>query len=184
MSDLMLDVDQAGELKAAFRRGDWSKAEIKKLCEGDVLARMRNVVRGFAKIVIVIDCDADPFVPRDWKVKEHKKGGQWEWDLTRVKLHLSPNQRDGKIIEGNKLRTELASEPVLNVNVLDYLLAHPELIPEEWRGKLIFFWGTIYGISDRDICVRYLDGCGSQWNWGYRCLNGIWHGSNPIVVRK
>ena len=29
MSDLMLDVDQAGELKAAFRRGDWTKTEVK-----------------------------------------------------------------------------------------------------------------------------------------------------------
>lgn len=35
MSDLMLDVDQAGELKAAFRRGDWTNAEIKRLCEGN-----------------------------------------------------------------------------------------------------------------------------------------------------
>ena len=42
MSDLMLDVDQAGELKAAFRRGDWTNAEIKKLCEGDLLARIRE----------------------------------------------------------------------------------------------------------------------------------------------
>jgi hypothetical protein len=51
MSDLMLDVDQAGELKAAFRRGDWTNAEIKKACEGDVLANFRDVLLGRAQIV-------------------------------------------------------------------------------------------------------------------------------------
>lgn len=51
MSDLMLDVDQAGELKAAFRRGNWSNAEIKRLCEGDVLVQVRQVLIGCAEIV-------------------------------------------------------------------------------------------------------------------------------------
>ena len=54
MSDLKLDVDQAGELKAAFRRGKWTNAEIKSLCEGDTLTKVRSVIRGFAKGVITI----------------------------------------------------------------------------------------------------------------------------------
>jgi hypothetical protein len=49
----MLDVDQAGELKRAFRRGDWTNAEVKKLSEGDILAQVRMVVRGLAEIQIV-----------------------------------------------------------------------------------------------------------------------------------
>ena len=48
MSDLMLDVDQAGELKAAFRRGDWTKTEIKRLLgpQGSAvgLAKSRQVL--------------------------------------------------------------------------------------------------------------------------------------------
>lgn len=52
MSDLMLDVDQAGELKAAFRRGDWTNTEIKKACEGDALAKFRKVIQDLAEIVI------------------------------------------------------------------------------------------------------------------------------------
>ena len=43
-------VDQAGELKAAFRRGDWTNAEIKTLSEGDRLANVRLVLRGDAVI--------------------------------------------------------------------------------------------------------------------------------------
>ena len=51
MSDLMLDVDQAGELKAAFRRGNWSNAEIKLFCQGDTSTKVREVVVGNATIV-------------------------------------------------------------------------------------------------------------------------------------
>jgi hypothetical protein len=50
MGDLMLDVDQAGELKAAFRRCGYNNAEIKQLSTGDTLAQVRNVLRGLAEI--------------------------------------------------------------------------------------------------------------------------------------
>lgn len=53
MSDLKLDVDQAAELKYAFRRGDWTNEEIKRLCEGDLLKEVRNVVRGAAEITVI-----------------------------------------------------------------------------------------------------------------------------------
>ncbi|HUO55977.1 MAG TPA: hypothetical protein VMU27_00870, partial [Candidatus Paceibacterota bacterium] len=50
MSNLMLDVDQASELKAAFRRGNWTNAEIKWLCEGRTLEQLRKVKSGLAEI--------------------------------------------------------------------------------------------------------------------------------------
>ncbi len=53
MSELMLDVDQAVELKNAFRRGDWTNAEVKQLCEGNLLRQVREVVRGLAEIIIL-----------------------------------------------------------------------------------------------------------------------------------
>jgi hypothetical protein len=71
----MLDVDQAGELKAAFRRGDWTNAEIKKLSEGDVLAQVRKVVRGEAEITIIKRIlklvqafDPASFINKDWAI--------------------------------------------------------------------------------------------------------------------
>jgi hypothetical protein len=39
-----------------------------------------------------------------------------------VELYLSRGQKGGKIIVGHKLRKQLADQPVLNANVLDYLL--------------------------------------------------------------
>ena len=51
MSDLMLDVDQAGELKAAFRRGNWTNAQIKRFCQDDFSTQVREVIEGNATIV-------------------------------------------------------------------------------------------------------------------------------------
>ncbi len=184
MSNLMLDVDQAGELKAAFRRGDWTNTEIKRLCEGDTLAQFRKVLLGHAVISVskhLIDLDADPFVPNDWKVEEHQKGCQFEWDAAKVSLYLSKKQQRG-VTEGNKLREELKGQPVYNANLLDYLLKNPHLIPEEWKSRHVFFWGTVYRGRDGSLYVRYLCWSSDWWSWGSRWLGCLWHGSRPAAV--
>ena len=80
----------------------------------------------------VIDCDAAPFCPEGWKVESHKKGGQLEWSAEKISLYLSAGQKNGKWIVGNELRKELENQSVLNANVLDYLLAHPEVSSGQW----------------------------------------------------
>jgi hypothetical protein len=130
----------------------------------------------------VIDCDADPFVPEGWKVEEHTKGGSLEWDPARVALYLSERQQGGGYLKGNELREELRSERVLNANALDYLLAHPELIPEKWRGQFVCFWGTIYRGWDGVLYVRYLSCDGGKWSWSCRWLDYDFYGSVPAVV--
>lgn len=187
MSKLMLDVDQAGELKAAFRRGDWTNEEIKKLCEGDILVNVRKVLLGYAEFKIlenIIDCDAAPFIPNGWMMEEHQKGGQFKWDKEAQKdnLYLDEEQQNGKFIEGNKLRKRLAGKPVLNANVLDYLLAHPHLIPEEWRFKVVFFWGTIY-CTGGSLCVRSLGWHPNKWDGHGRWLDHVWDSIHPAVLR-
>ncbi|MGB7957424.1 MAG: hypothetical protein WCF77_01080 [Minisyncoccia bacterium] len=68
-------------------------------------------------------------------------------------LYLSPNQHmeeEGNSITGFRLLEELADKPTFNANLLDYLLAHKDLIPEELKadehGQIRYtcFWGTIY----------------------------------------
>lgn len=182
-NDLMLDVSQAAELKLAFRRNGWNNAEIKTLSEGDLLADVLKVVKGQAEIKTIehlIDCDAAPYTPPDWEVESHKKGGLWKWN-PKLTLCLSKKQKKGSIV-GNDLRKELANQPVLNANVLDYLLAHPELIPEEWKGKAIFFWGTIYRNSGGDLYVRCLCWRGAGWYWGGRWLGGGFYSGDPAAL--
>lgn len=71
---------------------------------------------------------------------------------------------------------------MLNANVLEYLLAHPDLIPEEWKGKAVFFWGTIYRDSDGGLYVRYLYWSGVRWSWVCNWLARDWIGHDPAAV--
>jgi len=185
-NDFTLSVGQAHELELAMNRaGGWDGAIVKALSTGSKLADVRDVLLGRSEIKPaehVIDCDADPFVPEGWKVEEHKKSGKVKWSKELIQLYLSAGQKDGKCIEGNKLRKELAVKPVLNANVLDYLLAHTELIPEEWKGKYVFFWGTIYRDSDGSLGVRCLYWDDDRWSWSCIWLGDDFHDDNPAAL--
>lgn len=195
----MLDVDQAGEIKAALRRGDWTNAEIKKACEGNFLSQVRNVLRGHAEIKMIehmINCDVPVFVPENWEVLPdidqlpNRIRGQVKFDLTKVNLHLVNGQKKGKCIEGNQLRKELVKERVYTAHVLDYLLVpkNQHLIPEAWKEdengntRYIFFWGTIYRGSDGGLCVRCLCWGGGGWCWYCGWLGGDWVSDSPAAV--
>ena len=185
MSTLYL-VGQMNQLGDALETAGFAPDDVTKLRSFPQLGEIRSVLRGNAKILTIkhiIDCDADPHVPDGWEVEEHQKGGQFEWDPSRIALYLSDGQKNGKVIEGKKLRKELEGKPVLNANVLDYLFAHPELIPEEWKEKAVFFWGTVYRYSDGGRHVRGLRWLGSQWHWYYRWLKHVWFGADPAVLR-
>jgi len=188
MRDLTLSVGLARKLEIAFKRNGWALSEVDKLCEGNALADVRRVLLGDASITVVehvIDCDAQPFVPDGWSVEEHQKGGAYKWDKDAQKnaLYLSKGQAGGKCIGGNKLRRELASQPVLNANAFDYLLANPHLIPEEWKDKCVFFWGTVYRRRDGRLCVRCLYWLGGGWIWGSSWLDRGFDGGGPAAVR-
>ena len=184
-----LQIDQLQKLRNnqfTLEQFEWWLKLSKDVRERYMQPDFLDVVRGVSQIVAighVIDCDVDPFVPDDWKVESHKKDGSFEWDLAKFKLHLSPNQKDGKCIEGNKLKEELEKELTLNANVLDYLLAHTELIPEEWKGKYIYFWGTIYRGSDGALYVRYLYWDGSRWGWRCGWLDSGFRDRGPALLR-
>lgn len=178
MSDkFIMSARQAAELDHAFERNGFTPALVKKLSSGDLLAQIKPLLDGTAETIVlkdiidcdvidcdVIDCDADPFCPESWQVVEHRKGGQLEWNSTKVGLCLAEQQTVGSI-QGHELRKLLAEQPVLNANVLDYLLANQHLIPKEWRNKSIFFWGTIYRNSGGLLHVRFLRWFGYEWRW-------------------
>jgi len=131
----------------------------------------------------LIDCDTLPFIPEGWEVVEHQKGGTFEWDPSKVELYLCAEQQEGSI-EGHELRKKLEGKPVMNACLLDYLLKHPELIPEEWKGKYVFFWGTIYLEPIGDLFVRCLYWGGGGWDWDGFWLGNPWRGSNPAALCK
>lgn len=193
MSNLMLDVDQAGELKAAFRRGNWTNKEIKKLCEGDILAKVREVVLGYASIAgadHAVDCNALNFsAPQGHVVEEHRSDDSFVWDPSKVELFYADGQKNGKSLDGVTLKWELkgTGKTILNANVLDYLLDHPHLIPDEWKGKYVCFWGTTYrNVKRGDLCVRGLLWHSDNESWGASItwLDEEFDGNFPAAVCK
>ena len=177
---------QVHQLVEAFeKKGGLTSDHLTKLGQSD-LSLLRGWLDGLSEIKPIecaIDCGADPFVPNGWKVESHQKDGIIRWSLQDTVLYLSKKQKDGGVISGYDLQKELAAKKVLNANVLDYLLAHQHLIPESWKGKAVFFWGTIYRDASGNLYVRYLYWIGVRGVWHCHWL-GSGFGSNfPSALR-
>jgi len=172
------------QLGDALEKAGWLPEDVTKLKQFSNLQGLKDVLDNKAVISYpdhLIDCSAAPFIPPGWSIEEHQPGGLWKWDPAKISLYLSKKQRKGNI-SGHNLRRELLGKRVMNANVLDYLLAHPELIPEEWKGKYIFFWGTIYRRSDGCLFVRYLRWNGSEWYWSYYWLANDFYSGHPAAL--
>jgi len=179
----LYSIGAMNQLGDALGKAGFTAEDVTKLKQFKDLGKLRDVLSGKAFIAYpehLIDCDSAPLVPNGWTVEEHKKGGFLKFDPAKISLYRSKKQKKG-IIGGHDLRKELANKPVMNANVLDYLLAHPELIPEEWKGEYTFFWGTIYRGSDGGLYVRYLGWSGSRWFWHYYWLGFDFGFDNPAA---
>lgn len=140
-------------------------------------------------LTFTIDFDAKTFIPVGWEVREedqlpNRVRGQVDWDPSKVKLYFAPTQQGGNPIQGHKLREELKDQPVYGAQMLDFLLANPQLIPEELKGEFWFFWDTIYRRSDGNLYVRCLDWHQGQWDWSYSGLGQIWDIQNPAAISE
>jgi len=173
---------QIHQLATALEAEGFTSADLDEIKKN--LPRIRGLLRGTHELRLmrhIIDCDADPYCPTGWEVVEHRKCGRIEWNQ-EIRLYLSKDQEGGSHVSGHKLRKELADQPILNANVLDYLLAHPGLIPTNgWEKKIILFWGTIYrghGVS----VVRYLYWDGGKWSWYYCWLGSGFTANAPAAV--
>jgi hypothetical protein len=176
---------QVHQLMNAMERAGFKSDDLTKLGQFKDLSGLHGLLRGthdLRQVKHVIDCNADPFCFDGWDVEEHDKGGQLEWNVSKIQLYRSKGQEDGNWVEGNKLRKELKGKPVLNVNVLDYLLKNPHLISGKWKSKYVFFWGTIYRDSDGNFIVRCLHWFGDEWGWNFNWLNRDFYGGDPAIL--
>lgn len=139
----------------------------------------------------VIDCDAAPKVGDDLcgaavqqaEVDRHIPGGKMIWDKDKVHLWFFPGQQKTGV-SGAEIYQLTEDKPVLNANVLDYLLEHQELIPKEWKGKYVCFWGTIYRLGEGAKFVRYLFWANGKWHSANRWLAaGFFNANEPAAWR-
>lgn len=156
----------------------WEPGDMSNFSKDENLMRLvLGVLHGTHEIKAVehiIDCDADPLVPSGWKVEEHQKMSNIKFDPSKISFYASQKQKDDGI-EGSELRKELEGEKVLNANVLDYLLKNPRIVPKGWKGRYIFFWGTVYRNSDNEFCVRCLFWRDGHWNDGdFGCFDSFY----------
>ncbi len=173
------------KLADALDNAGFDASDVTRLTQYEKLSSIRQLLDGNAEIVQlnhIIDGDADPFIPDGWNVVEHCKIGQMQWDAEKISLYLSEKQLNDGVVVGNELRKELEKKQRLNANVLDYLLANPHLIPEAWKGKWIFFWGTIYRGSGGDLCVRCLRWDGGGWRWRSGWLDDNFSVDDPAAL--
>lgn len=176
---------QTHQLMEALQAKGFTAEHVTKLGQYDRLGDLRLLFDGLADIVIshIIDLDADPFVPEGCEVEEHIRGGQFAWTSAKVGLYLTDQQESHRLFVGHHLYHALKDQRVLNANALDDLLANPSLIPEEWKGKRVFFWGTIYRSgSDGGLFVRCLRWDGRVW-WGTSWpFEFYWRNNCPAAV--
>lgn len=137
----------------------------------------------------IIDTDAQPKIPYEgWTIESHKGMGKVKWKPESLELYLSEKQKDGRYINGNRLRQELEELPILNACILDFLEEHPELTPESWKKdengntRYIYFWGTIFCDSHGSLYVRYWCWRDGAWRRSYDWLGSHWGGQSPALV--
>ena len=145
---------------------------------------------------ITVDCDIYPVIPfylrlvgkeiehrkMGSKVTLEKRDGNLHVDGVEVHRYFSPNQKDGKHIKGHELRKELRSKQVLNACVIDALFANQQMIPEDWKTGLTYFWGTIFYNPENHLCVEYLYWRFGRWRWRYRQLDEDWYYNSPAAL--
>jgi len=117
----------------------------------------------------------------DGWVTVQKRSGELYVDGCRVKLYLSEDQKDGKIIQGDSLLQKIKDKRVLHPNILDALMDFPYLIPMKWKDYHIYFCGVIFrGPEDSEVRICFLHRSGT-WREEYNWLNEDF-GSNDFVA--
>ena len=134
-----------------------------------------------------IDLDTAPQFPKEFgylKVVEHRKGGQFDWNPSRLSLFV-PREQEREMITGAQLdaRGVLKNRPVANFNMLKYLLEHQDLVPAAFGDNNIFAWGTICeDTRNGRLTVPFMFQERGVWKPYIRWLVTHWGPSDPALL--
>jgi len=131
---------------------------------------------------------------KGWEVHKHREhAGDQGIELAHLKLLTSPEATHACVV-----RDELSKAAVPSAVGLERLLSKLKAADDtgdEWEGRYIFFWGTIYRSKtknvtahrtvppevwnrsvdhDHNLAVRYLYKRDGVWRTGYHWLGGSW----------
>jgi len=88
-----------------------------------------------------IDCNDKPAVPEGYTLIPGNPGGIYQ--LTPGNIKTISFESKTSSISGEKMLAKLG-DTGLSACVLDYLMAHQEMIPESWKSKYVVFAGNIF----------------------------------------
>jgi hypothetical protein len=119
--------------------------------------------------------------------KEQPKNGINEFDINKMQLYISKEQINTGNIAGFAFKKELESKKVPTTAVLNYFLRHPQLIPNDWRGKQIYFWGSAYeiaGIPEEQIPYIFWDVKKNKWLCSVNSIDFICEDDEVALILK
>ncbi|HUQ30182.1 MAG TPA: hypothetical protein VM103_01540 [Candidatus Paceibacterota bacterium] len=171
---------QAGDV-AGFTPELWNTLAERPL----LFKEVRAVIEGNATVTItrhVVGCNASEPQLRGYTIASHSRLRR-DWEFRKYEMKLW--QPDEKLHQ-QCLRAafrEIDQKYLLNASILEYLLAHPEVMPEDTENKIkkdgpILFLGTVYENTEGDQLVRaltsYWDGLGENMIYLQNPVGGPW----------
>ncbi len=189
-------IGQSWELMSELaKRTPWGRIRIQPLIEDigqvsmEFVAFLENGGRVYPRQGPVFDFDVEPYIPDGWEIRPEDQitsrlTGSWQLDVTKVGLYSSERQQGQKTVRGVDLLCELEGKRVLPAHVIEELLKYPVMIPDSWKHRNVYFWGTVYRDASGCRQIRILSWTGAQgWHWsshylerddGTRVMQGLW----------
>lgn len=113
------------------------------------------------------------FIGKEWSIIEQDERSFTLTEVNINKICLVTMLNDGETrVQGNEKlrRLRVAGYICLDAKVFLSFWENKERIPDSWKGKFVYFDGTVLQSPDGRRCVLYLYWCGSRWFWFYRWL--------------
>lgn len=181
-----LDVGLASDVKLACRRNGVTPEQLKKLCEGDLMAQCARLADGTHKIVpvgavianmkfsVTKRLDPEAFIGKGRKFAERHGTSKaiTEIDLARITLVNPLKEEDRGSIKGEERLVRLLGDGKIHLGA-DHFLAcweNRQFLPEEWKKFVITFDDDVLLGPSGSRYVLCLGWGGSEWDWDYNWL--------------
>ncbi|MDR3547733.1 MAG: hypothetical protein P4M11_05625 [Candidatus Pacebacteria bacterium] len=203
LEQLMLPVDNrtARANFVAFMAAGCPKLTI---VDGETTAKMKSApkpkndrVEVINSTTIKVNLGYAPKLPFNGATIEANTGGDWVTiqkhddglyqDDVKIDLHLDEGQKNGKSMQGHKLRKALADRTSVHPNVIDAAIEH-NLMPDDWKvdgsGKIhyIFSFAVVYRDRFGNLFVRFWYWFEGRWQSLYFWLGNFWSGLSPSAL--
>lgn len=120
---------------------------------------------------IDIDCSAKPSTPDPtWTIVSNQQDGSYLFNPAEAGKKIISFESKTAPITGEQMIKKLNGKG-LNACVLDYLMAHKELFPEEWKTKNVVFAGTVFADAHGNKLIKFAYWWDNNQQVGFTYLN-------------